>query len=134
MKYSVVITIPSHPRYFSMIRAVTTKAGEVYGMTHETIEKVKLAIDEACSNVVKYAYRGETDKKIVVKFRATRKKFEVIIEDTGIKTCPECIEGRDLNDIRPGGLGVHLIKRAFDVFEFDESKKNGNRLRLVKYI
>ena len=134
MKYSIVITIPSHPRYLSLIRTVTAKAGEIYGMSHDVIEKVKLAIDEACSNILKYAYCGDADKKIIVKFRVARKKFEVIIEDSGIKAQPECIAGRNLDDVRPGGLGIHLIKRAFDVYEFDERKKTGNRLRLIKYI
>ncbi|GEM_PF-5002254 len=33
------------------------------------------------------------------------------------------LKGRDLDDIRPGGLGVHLIKRACEVFEFDENRQ-----------
>lgn len=134
MKYSVIISIPSHPRYLSLVRSVTAKTGEIYDMPHEAIEHVKLAIDEACSNVLKYAYKGDTGKKIVVKFRVTQKKFEVIIEDTGIKAKAEDIVGRDLNDIKPGGLGIHLIKRAFDIYEFIEHRKNGNKLRLIKYI
>ena len=58
----------------------------------------------------------------------------MIIEDSGLKADVASIKGRDLDDIRPGGLGVHLIKRACDVVEFDEKKKKGNRLRLVKYL
>jgi serine/threonine-protein kinase RsbW len=44
------------------------------------------------------------------------------------------MKGRNLEDVRPGGLGIHLINRVFDIFEFDEKKKKGNRLKLVKYI
>lgn len=133
MKEWTTVTIPSHPQYLSLVRAVTVKMGELYGMGGAATEDVKLAVDEACSNVIKHAYRGETDKKIVVKFRIIRKGFEVIIEDKGLKAYPELIEGRSLNDVRPGGLGVHLIKRAFDVVVFDDKRKKGNRLRLIRF-
>ncbi len=103
-------------------------------MTGSAIEDVKLAVDEACANVIRHAYRGDTSQKIVVKFRVIEKGFEVVIEDDGIKAQPDLIAGRSLDDVRPGGLGIHLIKRAFDVFQFDEKKKKGNRLRLVRHM
>ncbi len=133
MKDRTAIQIQSDPKYLSVIRTVTAKMGELYGLSESAIEDVKLAVDEACSNVMKHAYGGDTHQKILVKYRVTKKGFEVLIEDDGIKVRPESIEGRDLEDIRPGGLGVHLIKRAFDIFEFDQRKRKGNRLRLVRF-
>lgn len=134
MKNSVIITIPSHPKYLSVVRAATVRIGELYGIENGIIEGIRLAVDEACSNVIKHAYKGENNKKIVIKFANTKKTFEVIIEDNGVTVPIETIKGRCLEDIRPGGLGVHFIKRTFDVFEFDNKKKNGNRLRLIKYM
>lgn len=134
MKNSVNITIPSHPKYLSLVRAATAKIGELYGMDNALIEDVKLAIDEACSNVIKHAYNGDTGKRIRIKFRNTRKDFEVVIEDNGARAQPDSIKGRNLEDIRPGGLGVHFIKRTFDIFEFDSRKQKGNRLRLIKHM
>jgi serine/threonine-protein kinase RsbW len=132
MKDSAVIKVQSDPKYLSVVRALTTKMGELYGMSDTAIEDVKLAVDEACSNVIKHAYGGNTSGNILIKFRMTQKGFEVLIEDNGLKVPTESIEGRNLDDIRPGGLGVHLIKRAFDIFAFDQRKKKGNRLRLVR--
>lgn len=132
MKDSAIIKVPSDPKYLSLVRAAMAKMGELSGLSETVIEDVKLAVDEACSNVIKHAYKGETNHTIIVKFRMTRKGFEVLIEDKGQKANPESIEGRNLDDIRPGGLGVHLIRRAFDIFTFDEKKKRGNRLRLVR--
>ena len=134
MKDSVVVTIPSHPKYLSVVRAATVKMGKIYGMDDPVIEDVKLAVDEACSNVIKHAYKGDTSKKIVVKYKTTQNYFKVVIEDGGIKSQMELMKGRSLDDIRPGGLGIHFIRRVFDVFKFDERKKNGNRLILIKYM
>src|SRR4030042_4282433 len=133
MKDSVVIKVRSDPKYLSLVRSVTAKVGEVDGLSESTTEDIKLAVDEACSNVIKHAYGGDTHKNILVKYRMTKKGFEVLIEDNGVKVQPESIEGRDLEDIRPGGLGVHLIKRAFDFCQFDQRKRRGNRLRLVSF-
>jgi serine/threonine-protein kinase RsbW len=132
MKDSVTITIPSHPKYLSIVRSVTGKIAQIYEITEPLTEDMKLAVDEACANVIKHAYRGDRTKKIVLKYKITKKSFNVIIEDSGIKAQADLIKGRSLDDIRPGGLGIHFIKRVFDVFQFDETKKKGNRLILIK--
>jgi anti-sigma regulatory factor (Ser/Thr protein kinase) len=133
MKDSTIIKIPSHPKYLSVVRSVTAVMCELHGLTVSEVENIKLAVDEACSNVIKYAYCGYTDQSIDVKFKVTKRKLEVIIEDTG-KKHPPIIEGRKLEDVKPGGLGMHLIRRAFDTFAFDERKKKGNRFRLIRKI
>ena len=133
MRDLAVIEVQSDPKYLSVIRAVTAKVGELSGMSDRAIEDIRLAVDEACSNVIKHAYGGDTTQSILIRFRKTEKGFEVLIEDEGVKVQPGSIEGRSLDDIRPGGLGIHLIRRAFDIFAFDQRKKRGNRLRLVRY-
>lgn len=126
------VTVPSHPKYLCVVRDVTARMARIGGMTEETSGQVKLAVDEACANVIKHTYRGDTTKRIVVKFRMAPEAFEVIIEDTGPRVDPEAVKGRDLDDIKPGGLGIHFIKRVFDVVAFDQTKTKGNRLRLIK--
>lgn len=133
MRDAAVITIPSDPKYLCIVRAAAGKMADICGFDEGAAGDIQLAVDEACSNVIKYAYGGDAGKKIVVRFRTSVKGFEVLVEDDGIKADPGCIRGRDLDDVRPGGLGVHLIKRTFDIVEFDSRKKKGNRLRLVRY-
>jgi len=128
-----MIRVPSHPKYLALIRAVTVKMGVQNKVDDTIVKHMEHAVDEACSNVIKHAYAGDPNKEIGVTLRISPEAFEVIIEDSGLKTDVASVKGRRLDDIRPGGLGVHLIKRACDIVEFDEKKKNGNRLRLVKY-
>jgi len=134
VKDSIIIAIPSHPKYLSVVRAVTGKMGELCDIDESGIEDMKLAVDEACTNVIKHAYKGDVSRKIVLKYKITRKAFKVSIEDSGIKARIDLLKGRNLNEIRPGGLGIHLIRRVFDVLAFDEREKNGNRLVLIKYL
>lgn len=134
MRDSVVISIPSHPKYLSVVRDVTSAIARANGLDESVSGDIKLAVDEACSNVIKHAYNGSNDKKITLKYMFTKKSFKVVIEDSGKKTEIGSMKGRDLEDIKPGGLGIHFIKRVFDVFELDEKKRTGNRLILLKYL
>ncbi|MCG2721376.1 MAG: ATP-binding protein [Thermodesulfovibrionales bacterium] len=134
MKDSLRISFPSHPKYLSVVRLLTAKIAELCGFRGKIIEEIRLAVDEACANVIKHAYKGDTSKEIVLKYTSTEKKFTVILEDRGAKADSRLIKGRDLEEVRPGGLGVHFIHRVFDVFEYDEKRTRGNRLILIKYL
>jgi serine/threonine-protein kinase RsbW len=133
VKDSITVSIPSHPKYLSVVRAITDRIGQIHEMDEKVIGDIRLALDEACSNVIKHAYQGDVSRKIIIKYTIRPDKFHVVIEDNGLTTVGESLKGRDLDDIRPGGLGIHFIKRVFDVFELDKKKKKGNRLILVKY-
>lgn len=134
MKDSVKIIIPSHPKYLSVVRNVTSKIGEIYGIDETIVNDLKLAIDEACTNIIRHAYKGDTTKRIIIRYTVNPGQYTVVLEDNGIKADINKLKGRDLNDIKPGGLGIHFIKRVFDIFMLDEKKKKGNRLILVKYL
>lgn len=134
MKEAAVVTIPSHPRYLGLVRDAAARMGRIAGLDASAAEAVRHAVNEACANVIKYAYQGDPGRSITVKMRSRRAGFEVVIEDSGVTADPEQIHGRDLGDVRPGGLGVHLIRRAFDVVAFERRRKQGNRLRLLKRI
>ena len=134
MKERVRIDIPSHPKYLSVVRDVTERLGTVYGMDRKLRGDIKLAIDEACSNVIKHSYKGDTSKKIRLIYETNGELFKVIIDDSGVKADIKSLQGRNLDDVRPGGLGIHFIRKIFDVFRLDETKKRGNRLVLIKYL
>ena len=129
----ITVTVASHPMYLGVIRAVTERAAILHGLDAPAVAEVKLAVDEACSNVIKFAYGGNTEKRISVSYGVSRGAFEVLIDDDGEKTSTEAVVGRDLDDVRVGGLGIHFIKRAFDGVVFDGRKERGNRLRLVRH-
>lgn len=128
----VNIKVPSHPKYLSLVRTVTVKVAEISGMPKSVREHVKLAVDEACANVIRHAYRGDPGKSIGLRYEVTEKGFEVVIDDEGRKAELEKIKGRDLGKVKPGGLGTHFIRRAFEIIKFDGRKRKGNRLRLIR--
>jgi sigma-B regulation protein RsbU (phosphoserine phosphatase) len=93
---------------------------------------IVLAIDEACQNVIRHCY-GEAGGDIVLRVRLLGDTVEVELTDFGPCVDPSALEGRDLDDVRPGGLGIHLIRGCMDDVGYrDPPAGGGNVLRMVK--
>jgi anti-sigma regulatory factor (Ser/Thr protein kinase) len=93
-------------------------------------ELLILALDEACTNIIRYAY-GHECRPIRLRMERLRDRVRFVLRDYG-KTCdPAKINSRALEDIRPGGVGVHIIKQAFDHVTYSPQPR-GTRLILEK--
>ena len=93
-------------------------------------ELMVLALDEACTNVIRHAY-AHACKPVRLEMTAPRGLVRFVLRDYGRSCDPEKIKGRELGDIRPGGLGVHIIRQAFDSVTYSPQPK-GTRLVLEK--
>jgi anti-sigma regulatory factor (Ser/Thr protein kinase) len=94
--------------------------------------RIVLAIDEACTNIIRHAHRGEAKPvRLLMERRADRLVFVLI--DQGGPCDPELFRGRSLREVRPGGLGVHIIREVFDVVDY-AAMDVGTRLTLEKRI
>ncbi len=94
--------------------------------------RIVLAIDEACTNIIRHAHGGEARPvRLAMERRADRLVFVLI--DQGGPCDPELIRGRALREVRPGGLGVHIIREVFDLVDYSPME-TGTRLTLEKRI
>jgi len=130
----IEIRIPSQPKFLKIIRAGMNHICETMGFSQEESNNITLAVDEACSNIIKHAYGGSTNQPIHVKCVLSEDRLEVILRDFGRKADESEIKSRELDDVRPGGFGVHLIKSVMDIVRYDNSYEQGNQLQLVKYV
>ncbi len=129
----IEIKLPSDPQLLKIIRSGISHISKICGFSNEESNAVTIAVDEAASNIIKHTYNGAKNELIVVNFRILEDRLEVVLRDFGEKVDLETIKSRDLNEIRPGGLGVHLIKSTMDVVNYDNSFEVGNQLTMVKY-
>ena len=89
-----------------------------------------LALDEACTNIIRYAY-GHACKAVRLEMSRDRDRVRFVLRDYGRACDPSTIRSRALEDIRPGGLGVHIIRQAFDQVEYAPQRR-GTKLTLEK--
>ncbi len=93
---------------------------------------VVLAVNEAHANVIKHGYRGDTSQRVDISVQIAPQVLTIEIQDYGDQVDEACIEPRDLDDIRPGGLGTHLMRAIMDEVTYDVSSGTGTVLRMSK--
>lgn len=128
----------SNPRLLAVVRGAAERLAEVLGFSAGEQRSIVRALDEAVSNIIRHCYRGQIDQPIAVQFRpleataGSKAGLEIVLTDQGPPVNFAKLQGRELSDVRPGGLGLHLIRQSMESVEY--SRSNGrNRLRLVKY-
>jgi anti-sigma regulatory factor (Ser/Thr protein kinase) len=128
----VVLTVPSHPKFLYIVRNVVYPLALNSGFSKKDARKIVLAVDEACSNIIKYAYEGDPTKTISITVTNETDHLSVRLIDLGRKVDSAKIAPRDLDDVRPGGLGTHFMGEVFDTVVYDTSQGQGTVLTLLK--
>ena len=131
----IKVEFRSNPAYLCAIREMVNLLSRRSGFADSTSNKIALAVDEALANVMNHGYAKRADGLIwlTISRRETAGRldgFRIVIEDEGRQVEPEQIKSRDLADIRPGGLGVHIIKEVMDVAKY-EKREGGKGMRLT---
>lgn len=134
----VELKIMSTPRCLAAVRGAVEEMARFEGFGDMDSHGLVLAIDEALANVIEHGYGGEEGHPIVVTLTPMsssdgRRGVSVIVRDHGQQVRPEQICGRNLEDVRPGGLGVHIIRSVMDEVEYSCPIDGGMMLRMVKY-
>ena len=119
------------------VRQAGEKIALAIGFSAEKAAMIMLTIDEALANVIKHGYGGQKGRPIDVFIERIcpegRVGIRVLIRDRAKQVDPASIKGRDLDDVRPGGLGVHLMKSLMDEVVHRPTAQ-GMELEMVKYL
>jgi anti-sigma regulatory factor (Ser/Thr protein kinase) len=131
-KVQVTLTVPSHPKYLYVVRSALYPILVDAGFVRKDARKIILAVDEACSNIIKHAYEGDPTKTITMTIADDADRLTVQLRDYGRKADSAKIAPRNLEDVRPGGLGTHFMGAAFDAVTYDTNQEQGTLLTLEK--
>ena len=119
------------------IRNYVAQIARTGNLNNKAVYAVQLAVDEACTNIIDYAYGGESKKEIRVDCQITRDALEIRIEDSGkpfdissVETSPDV--SAPLSERQVGGLGIYLINNLMDDVQHQQAGKTGNILILKK--
>ncbi len=130
--------ILSRTDYLFEVREFVGEAARAFGFSEEDTANIVLAVDEACTNIIKHAYQYATDKEIEVSIFPQDRSFEIRIYDSGKSFDPSTIRQPDLKEHighrKRGGLGVYMMKKLMDKVEYNFHKGKRNEVRLIKYL
>lgn len=114
------LTLPARPENVAVVRHVLGALAEALDLPGAVTEDMRLAVTEACTNVVRHAYDdGEGSIDVVVRPRGGA--LEVIVADSGrgIEPSP---------DTSGPGLGLPLIAALADSLAIERPAGAGSRL------
>lgn len=131
-----ILQVKSKTENLSVIRQFINKIGESESIEQHIIDNVTLAVDEACTNIIKHAYHLSSDKDIILSVKVDAGKLTVTLTDFGDGFNPDLIVDPDmptyLKQRRVGGLGLHLMRKLMDRVEYKSFNNDRNQLILQK--
>lgn len=132
------IVVKSTTDNLAQIREFTKSAAQQSGFGEDAVGKIILAVDEACTNIIKHAYKFTPEGEINISVKFSDGKFSISITDEGTHFDSTMIPEPDLREYykqkRVGGLGMFLMKRLMDEVKYGTIAGNKNQVVLIKYL
>jgi len=131
--WPVRLRIASTPAHLPIVRAAVERLADALGFNETTRDQIALAVDEALANIIKHAYEGEPGRPIEISLHCVGASPEAVaLRDWGRQADVAQIKPRPLDEVRPGGLGVHIMNSIMDEVEYVPAPDGGTRLIMVK--
>ena len=131
-------TIESRTGNLLQVREFVLRAAREFGFSEEEASKIVLAVDEACTNVIKHAYQYAPDREIEIVIKPVKDRMQITVIDDGKSFNPSTAKLPDLKQhlshYRRGGLGIYLMRSLMDKVEYKYAPGKKNEVRLTKYL
>lgn len=130
------LSVPSSTMNLAMIRDFVERSAGRSTIDAADMDKLKLAVDEACANVIEHAYNNDATREITVHVWFDDRQVAVEVIDSGSRFDPNQHKPLELQDLvgHKGGMGIRLMKMATDELVVDVDENGHNRLRLIKHL
>lgn len=132
------LSIRSCPLHVPVVRAAIEKFCELLGFDAACTSGIGLGVNEALANIIEHAYGGKEDQPIEVELAPVGVKapqgLRIRLRDYGRSVDPATIKSRPLDQVRPGGLGVHIMSQCMDELDYQRAEGGGTLLTLIKHI
>lgn len=138
-KPHIRVELRSDPCYLAGVRQLVSGVCQRIGLCESACSQIALAVDEALANVIRHGYQRASDRPIWISLWPLRPAdghgpgVRIEIEDEARHVELADLKGRALDDPKPGGLGVHIIREVMDDVVYDKRSPCGMRLTMVKY-
>jgi len=127
--------LPARPYQLKQVRCIVQNIVEQQDCSSELVSLIVLAINEACMNIMQHAYCETKCGEIILEIFTDQDEIIFHLSDFAEPIDKDLFKPRDLNDIKPGGLGINLIYKVMDEVKFlDPPEGVGNVLQMKKKI
>jgi serine/threonine-protein kinase RsbW len=130
----IVLDLPSEASVLSLVRAALRAVAEDarhVRLAPREVDEVQVALQEACTNVIRHAHKGDASKRLVVEILRKDDALELLVRDSGPPFALEPKARADEEGIPEGGYGITIMRSWMDEVSITR-EGGGNVLRLVR--
>lgn len=138
---SIGITIPAEADYIDIVRLTLYGIATRIGFSYEQIEDMKVAVSEACNNVVIHAYDNREVEDIEIAFEEIKDGLVITIKDKGNsfdyeKTVKKVgpVNEESISNVKIGELGIYIMQELMDDIKVNSSAETGTEVILTKLL
>lgn len=131
MNLDVSICLPQEAETVSLIRAAVTNTLTLFGVADTCVEDIRLALSEACTNVIEHA---ALDDEYEVRVQVDDDRCVISVKNSGNGFDATSLDG-EMPDARSArGRGVAIMRAVVDHFHFTSSRETGTIVYLTKQL
>ncbi len=131
------LEVKSKLENLAVIDDFVIEAMKQFGIEDET-SQVQLAVNEACTNIIQYAYSGESEKPIRILCSISGNDLVIQIRDWGEPFDPDSVPQPDIEselfERKLGGFGVFLIRQMMHEVRYVFHAGGYNELTMTKHL
>jgi anti-sigma regulatory factor (Ser/Thr protein kinase) len=114
-----------------------TECAAIAGLDESEVYAVQLAVDEASTNIIEHGYGGECPSRIDITCETLEDGLKVILYDDAQPfeptDVPEPETNVPLEELKPRGLGIFLMRKMMDEVKYQSTPNRGNTLTMIKH-
>lgn len=127
----VQVRFPAHAEKLVSVRATVRDVLNDLDCSEKFVESTVLAVDEAVCNVIRHAYPEGDQGDVVLEIERSPEVLLVRVTDFAEPLDAKAIRTRDLDEVRPGGLGVFLMRQIMDKVEYSAPATGGGNVLIM---
>jgi serine/threonine-protein kinase RsbW len=129
------LEMPAKAKYVGLARLLAGSIARRMRFSEESIDDLKIAISEVCTNAIVHTGNGKEGKApILVRFLVGNGFLTIEVRDHGPGFDPSRIVDRETNDLLNQGFGIPLIKSLVDDFVCDSHLQDGTVVSITKFL
>ena len=128
------LNVPGKPEYVGTVRMTVAHVASRAGFDIEAIEDIKVAVSEACTNIVQHSHTDEDFAYDVVLELEEDKKLMITVKDTGVGFGVEEYVEPVPGEPAESGLGIFIIRALMDEVDLHSEPGVGTKLHMTKYL
>lgn len=129
------LEMPAKAAYVSLARLMVGSIARRMRFTEESIDDLKIAVSEMCTNAIVHTGNGLQERPpVMIRCLAGDEYLTIEVEDRGPGFDPGAVLGLEREDLLSKGFGIPLIKSLVDTFVCDSHPGSGTVVSVTRFL